>query len=152
MERRTAKATARVERVGVVIGAHAGMTRIRLEPTPACSGCGSRGTCSSAPGKIQIVDVTLPHAAACGDRVTLALPESSIALAAVLGYLFPAVALLLGAVIGACAFGSDGAAVLGAACGLLVGLSCVRLVARAFGSRHMTPDVCPSTHFLGEQP
>ena len=152
MERGTEKNSARVEREGIVIGAHAGVTRIRLEQAATCAGCGSRGTCSSASGKPQIVEVRLPQPTSFGERVTLALPESSIALAALLGYLFPAVTLLVGAVIAAGVFGNDGAAVLGAVCGLLVGLFCVRLVSGGFGSRHMTPDICSSTHSFGETP
>lgn len=139
-----AKANSVVERDGIVIGAHAGLARIRLEPAPGCSGCGSRGTCASAAGKQQIVEIRLPEPAPPGARVTLTLPESSVAVAAVLGYLLPIVGLLLGAVNATLVFAGDLAAVIGAVCGLLVGLLGVRLISGRFSTRYMTPGVCPS--------
>ena len=52
-------------------------------------------------------------------HVTLSLSETSIALAAVLGYLVPAIGLLLGAVIAAGLFAGDLPAVWGAVLGLV---------------------------------
>lgn len=142
--------TALVERDGIVIGAHAGLARIRLEPAPGCAGCGSRGTCASGAGKPQIVEIRLPEPAPPGARVTLTLPESSVAVAAVLGYLLPIVGLLLGAMSATLVFAGDLAAVIGAVCGLLVGLLGVRLVSVRFSNRYMTPGICPSTHLSGD--
>ncbi len=140
------------EREGVVVGSHAGITRIRLEQAAACAGCGSRGTCASASvsSKPQFLDVRLSAPAVPGAHVTLSLPESSVALAAVLGYLFPALGLLLGAVIAAVFFTGDLPAVLGAVLGLLAGLLGVRLASRRFSGRYMTPRVCPSTPLIGD--
>lgn len=145
-----ARANALVERSGTIIGAHGGLARIRLEPAPACSGCGSRGTCGSAAGKPQIVVLHLPEPSIPGARVTLTLPESSVALASLLGYLMPAVGLLLGAVIAAGLFSGDLPAVLGAAGGLVAGLFGVRLMSGRFSHRYMTPGVCPSTLPTGD--
>ena len=140
------------EREGIVIGSRAGVTRIRVQPAAACAGCGSRGSCASASAsaKPQFVDVRLPAPAVPGAHVTLSLPESSITLAAVLGYLFPALGLLLGAVIAAVLFTGDLPAVLGAVVGLLAGLLGVRLASGRFCRSCMTPRVCHSTSLTGD--
>lgn len=142
--------SAAVERRGTVIGSHAGIARIRLESAPGCAGCGSRGTCASAPGTPQIVEVRLPEAPAPGANVTLTLPESSVALASLMGYLLPAVGLLLGAVLASRFFAGDLAAVFGAAAGLAAGLLGVRLISGNFSHRYLTPGVCPSTLPTGD--
>ena len=140
------------EREGIVIGAHAGITRIRLEQAAACAGCGSRGTCASAavPATPQFIDVRLSETAVPGAHVTLSLPESSIALAAVLGYLFPVLGVLFGALIATVLFAGDLPAVLGAVLGLLIGLLGVRLASGRFCGSYMTPRVCPSTSLNGD--
>lgn len=142
--------SAAVERRGTVIGSHAGITRIRLEPAPACSGCGSRGTCASGASEPKVVEMRLRASAVPGTRVTLTLPESSVALASLLGYLLPAVGLLLGAVVASRFFAGDLAAVLGAAAGLAAGLLGVRLISGNFSHRYLTPGVCPSTLPTGD--
>ena len=147
-----AKTNPLVERDGIVVGSRAGVTRIRLEQAASCAGCGSRGTCASAAGsgKPQFIDVRLSAPAVPGAQVTLSLPESSLALAAVLGYLLPAVGLLFGAVIAAVLFTGDLPAVLGAVLGLLAGLLGVRLASGRFCRSYMTPGVCPSTSLTGD--
>lgn len=134
-----------VEREGIIIGAHAGVARIRLEPAPACSGCASRGTCASAADTRQIVEVRLSEPAVPGARVTLSLPESSVALASLLGYLLPAVGLLLGAAAASWLAGGDSAAVVGAFVGLFSGLLGVRFAAGLFHDRTLTPVACLSS-------
>lgn len=145
---------ASVERSGTVIGSAHGMTRICLESAPTCSGCGSRGTCKSGAAKEQIVEVRLPALAQPGAQVTLTLPESSVVLAALLGYLLPVVGLLLGAVIASGLFAGDLSAVLGAAGGFLAGLLGVRLISGGVMGKALAPHVCPSqlSHFTGEKP
>lgn len=147
-----ARATPLVERAGIVIASRAGITRIRLEQAAVCTSCGSRGTCASASGsaKPQFIDVRLSGPVVPGAHVTLSLPEASVALAAVLGYLFPALGLLLGAVIAAVLFTGDLPAVLGAVLGLLAGLLGVRFASRRFCGSTMTPRVCPSTPLIGD--
>ena len=142
--------SARAARNGIVIGLHEGRTRILLESAPACSGCGSRGTCASGAAKQQIVEVDLARPVVPGEPVTLSLPESSVAFAALLGYLLPAFGLLFGAIVAAAFFAGDLAAVLGALIGLAAGLLCVRLISGRVIGGTMTPSVCPSHFFTGE--
>lgn len=147
-----AKTTPLAEREGIVVASHAGITRIRLEQAAACAGCGCRSTCASVSpsAKPQFIDVRLSTPTFPGAHVTLSMPESSVALAAVLGYLLPALGLLLGAVIAAVLFSGDLPAVLGAVLGLVAGLIAVRLASNRFSGSHMTPAVCPSTPLSGD--
>ena len=140
------------EREGVVVASRAGIVRIRLEQAAACAGCGSRGTCASASPSAtpQFIDVRLSAPTFPGAQVTLSLPESSVALAAVLGYLLPALGLLLGAVVATVLFSGDLPAVLGAVLGLVAGLIAVRFASNRFSGSYMTPAVCPSTPLSGD--
>ncbi|HEX6736021.1 MAG TPA: SoxR reducing system RseC family protein, partial [Azonexus sp.] len=63
-----------------------------------------------------------------GDEVCIALPSGKLTLSAVLGYLFPAFAMIFGAWLGAALDGSDGATALGAMVGFLGALAVARLV------------------------
>ena len=148
----SARATRLAAREGVVVASHAGITRIRLEPAAACSGCGSRGTCASASSSAtpQFIDVRASAATVPGAHVTVSLPESSVALAAVLGYLLPALGLLFGALVAGVFFFGDLPAVLGAVLGLVAGLIVVRLSSKRFSGSVMTPAVCPSTLRSGD--
>jgi len=74
--------------------------------------------------------LTLP-ASAClkaGDLVSIALPESRLTLSALLGYLSPAFAMMLGAWLGSLLDGSNAATALGAIAGFLAALAIARIV------------------------
>ena len=134
-----------IERSGVVLSCAAGVARIRLDPPAGCAGCAGRGTCASSAGKPQIVEMRLPADIDRGTRVLLTLPESSVAKASLLGYLLPAVGLVLGASLGAWFFSGDLPAVAGAILGLAAGLSCVRTIAGRLAAPSLTPGVCASS-------
>ncbi len=135
-----------VKRSGVVVGLETvrGETfaQVRMEAAPACAGCGSRQSCSAADAKGQLVSVLLDEPVAPGEPITLSLPESSIAVAALLGYLLPAVGLVLGAVLAGAIFSGDAAAVLGAILGLGAGVLIARALSRSSIGRDVAPSVC----------
>lgn len=135
---------AAIERQGTVVGLSNGMATIRLETPAACGGCASRTGCGSAAGGARLL--TLPAAPALrpGDAVRVSLPAAVLAPAALLGYLLPLLALLAGAVIGELGWGSDAAAVGGAALGFLGGLALARSAAR----RLLGPALSPGLHTL----
>ena len=144
-----------VERSGEVVGFDNGLAKIRLERPSGCSGCGSRGTCASGSAAAQIVQMALPERTRLGDRVTVAMPSSSVALAAILGYLFPLIGLLLGAIAADSWYGGNLAAVVGAAAGFVVGLMLARLIAffalgNGLSDAHcqpgLQPDLPPGEH------
>ena len=73
-----------------------------------------------------------------GDFVLIGLPESKLTLSALLGYLFPAFAMLLGAWFGASIEdGSDAATALGAIAGFIAALVIARIVIG------LVPDLMP---------
>ena len=144
-----------VERSGEVIGFANGVAKIRLERASGCSGCGSRGTCASGSAVEQVVHMLLPERTKLGDHVTVAMPASSVALAAILGYLLPLLCLLLGAIAADTAVGGNVAAVIGAAAGFVAGLLLARLIAFFALGKGLThshcqtdfqPDLSPGEH------
>ena len=136
-----------VERAGQVIGFEGGDALVRMESAAGCGSCGSRGSCGSAGRAAQVIRMHLPAATQVGDRVAVAMPSSSIALAALLGYLLPPACLLAGAVAGAVYVGGDEAAVAGAGIGLFAGLLVARLISHFAFRRGLAPAVCdPATH------
>jgi positive regulator of sigma E activity len=146
----------RAERSGEVLGVESGVATVRLEAASGCSSCGSRGTCAAAGAARQIVHLPLARKLAPGDRVTVSMPESSVALAALIGYLVPPLGLLVGAVAATLVLGgefdSDTAAVLGGALGLVGGLFIARAMARISFGRRLLPSVCHPETPSGDLP
>ena len=118
-----------IEHRGVVQRLEGGMAIVVMD-TAGCSSCGQGGSCGIgklASGRAATL-LSLPAGAGVkvGDRVGIALPEGSLTLGALFGYLFPAFAMLLGAWGGAALDGSDGASALGALGGFLSALVIAR--------------------------
>ena len=139
-----------VERVGRVVGFDGDQAKVLLEVDSACGSCGSRGSCSSEGKAMRVVRMPLPADTKLGDRVSVSTSASSVALAALLGYLLPAAALLVGAIVGASQAEGDIGAVLGAGAGLFVGLLLARLIFHPFSRRGVEPAVCESNPHPGE--
>ncbi len=119
-----------IEHRGVVQKIEDGLAIVVME-TSGCSACGQGGSCGigkMAAGRPATV-LTLPATPgiAAGDMVSVALPASRLTLAALLGYLFPAFAMLVGAWLGAALAGSDGATALGAIVGFVAALVIARV-------------------------
>lgn len=131
-----------VERNGEVIGFAHGQAQVRLERASGCSGCGSRGTCASGSAATQVIQMPVPEKTRIGDQITVSMPSSSVALAAMLGYLLPPAVLLIGAIVAATYFGSDLAAVFGAGVGFIAGLLLARLIAGLAFGQGLAPSVC----------
>jgi len=141
-----------VERSGEVIGFEQGMAQIRLERESGCSACGSRGTCASGSAAAQVIHMVLPERTRLGDQVTVSTPSSSVALAALLGYLLPPVCLLAGAIAASTSYEGDAAAVLGAGFGFVAGLLLARLISRFVFGRETVHSTCSPDLLPGEQP
>ena len=140
------------ERHGTVVGFADGLAQISLAHDAGCGGCASRGHCASGGAAPQLIQVALPEHTRLGDAVTIATPSSSLALAALTGYLLPPLCLLLGALGAASCYAGDLAAVLGAALGLLAGLLLVRLIAAGAVGRGFASPVCHSGSSSDFQP
>lgn len=138
-----------IERGGQVVGFDRGQALVQLDAEAGCGSCGSRGRCGSAGRAEQVIRMPLRAGSEIGERVTLAAPSSSIALAALAGYLLPAACLLAGAVAGSMRYGSDAAAVTGAGLGLLAGLLLARLIGQ-FSFRRGIESICGPNSNQGE--
>jgi sigma-E factor negative regulatory protein RseC len=135
-----------IEHRGVVQRVNDGLAIVAME-TAGCSSCGQGGSCGIgklAAGRPATL-LTLPVGAAikAGDEVSIALPESKLTLSAVLGYLFPAFAMIFGAWLGAALDGSDGATALGAMIGFLGALAIARLVISLIPGLLPAPQLIP---------
>jgi len=134
-----------IEHRGIVQRVDDGLAIVAME-TAGCSSCGQGGSCGIgklAAGRPATL-LTLPASAniKAGDMVCIALPESKLALSAVLGYLFPAFAMIFGAWLGAVLEGSDGATALGAMIGFLGALAIARVVIG------LTPGLLPAPQLI----
>lgn len=120
-----------IEHRGIVQRVEGGKAIVAME-TAGCTSCGQGSSCGigkMAAGRPATL-LTLPVSGdiRAGDLVSIALPASRLSLSALLGYLFPAFAMLLGAWLGATLDGSDGATALGAIAGFLGALAIARVV------------------------
>ncbi|WP_295007918.1 SoxR reducing system RseC family protein [uncultured Dechloromonas sp.] len=123
-------ATNMIEHRGIVQRIEGGQALVAME-TAGCSSCGQGASCGvgkMAAGRPATL-LTIPVSAdiRAGDFVLIGLPESKLTLSALLGYLFPAFAMLVGAWLGASLEGSDGGTALGAIVGFLGALAIARI-------------------------
>ena len=136
-----------IEHWGMVKSIDQGRATVVVETT-TCGICGHGGHCGIgklAAGK-QAAWLELPAANGLkvGDFVNVGLPESGLSLAAVLGYLFPAVATLVGALIGIWLGGRDSTTALGAAAGFAGSLVLARIALSFTPGLSPRPQLIPS--------
>ncbi len=155
MSVRTGTVAESIVRRGEVISIVHDRALIRLEPAPGCGACGNRGSCDSGDAKSRLIEMAMPEKAQAGDIVTVNIPAASLSLAAMLGYLLPPVAMLVGAIVAEQLYSRDLAAVAGAALGLCAGVLVARLVSRFVFGNVATLAACHSdttTFKPGETP
>jgi positive regulator of sigma E activity len=115
-----------LEHPGVIQRAANGKVEVAVA-TGGCSGCGHRSGCGIgqlAEGRQQTrITLAAPPGLnlTAGTQVLLRLPTQRLHLAALAGYLLPAITILFGTGIGD-AWAGDGGAALGAIAGLFAGL------------------------------
>jgi len=136
---------------GTVLAIADGKATVSIE-TGGCKGCGHGQDCSI--GKVGAgrpaarLTLDAPAGLRVGDRIRLSLPASSLPRMALLGYLFPALAMLTGAGIGNASTGSDAATALGALIGLLAALALIRLAVRRLPGLMPTPKIVAVPRFI----
>ena len=134
-----------IEHRGVVQRIEQGRAWVAIS-TSACHACGQGSHCGVgklAEGRAAtLLSVPVSGELRAGDFVNVGLPESALTLPALLGYLFPAFSMLLGAWLGAEFDGSDGATALGAMAGFAAALLLARL---AIG---FSPALAPAPRLL----
>jgi sigma-E factor negative regulatory protein RseC len=134
-----------IEHRGIVQRIEGGRAIVAME-TAGCSACGHGSSCGigklAAGRPATLLTLPVGDEIKAGDMVCIALPESRLTLSALLGYLFPAVAMVLGAWLGAALEGSDGATALGAMLGFIGALAIARV---AVG---LVPGLMPAPQLL----
>jgi sigma-E factor negative regulatory protein RseC len=96
---------------------------------PRCEGCA--GLCAWRMSRAQRMTFSTERRLAVGDRVVVALADRYLLLVSLLVYGLPLAGLLVGALLGLAALGSD----LGAAAGAAAGAPCILIAAPALRSR-----------------
>jgi len=135
-----------IEHRGIVQRVDSGKAIVAME-TAGCSSCGQGGSCgigkmaSGRPATLLTLPVTGDIKA--GDMVMIALPASRLTFSALLGYLFPAFAMIFGAWLGSLPDGSDGATALGAIAGFLGALAVARVAIALVPSLMPAPQLIP---------
>lgn len=118
-----------VEHWGMVKAIDGGIATVVVETT-ACPSCGHHGHCgvSHGAGGSQSTLLCLPATEGLhvGDFVHVGVPESGLSLAAFVGYLFPFLAMVLGALI-AYATAGEMLVAIGAAGGFVLSLVLARI-------------------------
>ena len=127
---------------GTVLAIRDGKATVYLNAAPSVGGCNAcvhGSSCGigqlSAVGKRRAkpergihVHLDAPPDIRAGDQVGLLAPKTRLSLLALLGYVFPAFALLVGAALGQTFYGSDEFTALFALLAFLLALSLVRFV------------------------
>lgn len=136
-----------IEHRGIVHHVEGGKAFVAME-TAGCSSCGQGSSCgigkmaSGRPATMLTIPVSGDIKA--GDFVLIGLPESKLTLSALLGYLFPAFAMLLGAWFGtSIEEGSDAATALGAIAGFVAALVIARIVIGLVPNLMPAPQLIP---------
>ncbi|MEF8701584.1 MAG: SoxR reducing system RseC family protein [Candidatus Accumulibacter sp. UW26] len=140
-----------LEARGRVVEVRDGVAEVRLPVASGCQSCRAQAVCGS--GREKSVHVAAASGLAVGDNVSLQVGETSFSLGAVIGYLLPALTLLLGAAL--FSFAGDAAAVLGATIGLVSGILLVRFLDRRFLADRLQPVAtvtCSPPSLPGENP
>lgn len=140
-----------LEARGRVVALHGDVADVRMAVASSCQGCRARAVCTDGGG--QLIRIVAPPNASVDDPVLLELDQANFALGVAIGYLLPALMLLLGAAVSS--FAGDAAAALGAAIGLATGLLLVRLLHRRLLAERLQPTAsvtCPSQSVSGERP
>jgi sigma-E factor negative regulatory protein RseC len=133
-----------IEHRGIVQRVEGGKVIVAME-TGGCESCGHGSSCGL--GKIAgarastLLTLSASGNLKAGDVVTIGLPENRMTVTALIGYLFPAVALLLGAGLGATLAGSDEATALGAIVGFLGALGIARIALWIVPGLHPVPQL-----------
>ena len=101
-----------------------------------CSSCGQKKSCGmgklAGSGKVTLVRLPANAEMKLGDTVTLAVDQNAIHRAALVGYLVPAMGLVLGTIGGHFALETDVGAALGGLSGIGLGFLLARVIATVF--------------------
>ncbi len=111
---------------GYVVAASGDMVKIRVDRESACGGnCVS---CKGCPAEAVIIECKTEEKLAVGDRVEMTMPTGRFLGNAALGYGFLTVLAICGAVLGYTFWKSEGASVLGALVGIILGIAIFKIV------------------------
>jgi len=137
-----------IEHWGMVKNVDHGQATVVVERT-ACGVCGHGGHCGmskhAVSGQAAVLNLPATSGLKAGDFVNVGLPEARLTLAALFGYLFPALASLAGAMFGFSSGGTDSAMALGAAAGFVGSLVVARIAITFTPGLSPRPQLIPAS-------
>src|SRR6185369_6000409 len=140
--------SAMIEHWGMVKRIDGGRATVVVETT-ACGVCGHVGHCGiekcAVGSQAAMLNLPAANGMKVGDFVNVGLSEFRLSLAAMFGYLFPALATLVGALVGILSGGTDSATALGAAAGFAGSLVVARIALTYTPGLSPTPQLIPSS-------
>ncbi|MFC1863660.1 SoxR reducing system RseC family protein, partial [Thermodesulfobacteriota bacterium] len=89
-----------IKELGIIEKVFNHKATVRVQQTPACEHCKSKASCDISKREMM-VDLENDLQAKVGDQVELSVPEGAIVKISMFVYLFPIIALMIGAFIGA---------------------------------------------------
>lgn len=84
-----------IEHTGIVQKSDSRSVTVKISQLSACSGCHAEGSCSLTGKKEKIVEIQGNYNLAAGDNVTVIMEKSMGYAAVLLGYLIPAILVVL---------------------------------------------------------
>ena len=122
-----------MENTGIVTEVRDGKARIRIDRVSACGGnCVS---CKGCPSEAVFVEVEDRIGLHQGEFVLLHMETRRFLYSSLIGYGLLALLVLAGAILGYCVFQVELISVLGAVCGLVIGLIVLKVI---FGKRQQS--------------
>jgi sigma-E factor negative regulatory protein RseC len=138
-----------IEHRGIVQRIEGGKVFVAIE-VAGCTSGGQSGACGigQMASGLPVTLLSLPVGTniKVGDMVMVGLPASRVTLSALLGYLFPAIAMIVGAWFGAVSDGTDGATALGGISGFLASLVLARVAIALVPSLLPSPQLISATN------
>ena len=119
---------------GIIEKVNKGKALVRIQRRSACESCSSKGSCSISARDVTI-EVPNDLKAEKGDRVEISVPDGALLKISALVYLFPIIALMIGAFMGASfakPFHADPSvtAIFGAAIFMGIAYFCLKMIER----------------------
>ena len=116
-----------MEEHGRITAVHDDRAEVEVVPGEACRTCGASGFCNWTGKRQKLLTARNPVQAGIGDAVVVRTPESGRSKSAGLVFGIPAVAMLVGVLLGSLFWGNVGAAVFGGV-GLGAGLVGIKVI------------------------
>ena len=121
--------------IGTVVDVTPDTAKVQIMPGASCDSCTCGSRCSGTTGRRFVLEAENVCGASPGDEVKVDMTPVSPLLSILCVFVVPLVLFLVGLGLGRAATGADWGAMAGAAVGLLVGFTLLKIINRAVESK-----------------